>query len=111
MKTKLIACIVATALMYVGTSTNMHAQEYITEVMTIGAENGKGGSVRTEYINKGWTVLGNDLNKGAGGWDIYIIYKTSSTANPETGYITDICTSDKAVNSFTFGDLSFGYAV
>ncbi|MBR1377763.1 MAG: LamG domain-containing protein [Bacteroidaceae bacterium] len=102
MKTKLMTRIMATALMLVGALTNMHAQEYITEVMTIGAEKGKGGTVRSEYINKGWTVLGNDLNKGAGGWDIYIIYKTSSTANPETGYITDICTSDKAVNSFTF---------
>ena len=90
------------ALMLIGVTTDVLAQEYITEVMTLGAEKGKGGNVRSEYEKKGWTVVNNDLNRGAGGWDVYIAYKTSSTANPETGYITDICTSDKWVDSFTF---------
>ena len=58
--------------------------------------------MKRRYRNKGWTVLNNDLNRNAGGWDVYIAYKTSSTANPETGYITDICASNKDVSSFTF---------
>ena len=91
------------ALMLVGTSTSIHAQEYITEVMTIGAEKSDDAKkLRDLYTNKGYTVLNNDLNRGARGWYVYIIWKTSSTANPETGYITDICVSDKKVDFFAF---------
>ena len=74
------------ALMLVGTSTSIHAQEYITEVMTIGVEKSKdANNLKNEYTKKGWTVLNNDLNRGARGWYIYIIWKTSSNANPEKG--------------------------
>ena len=90
------------ALMLIGTATDVLAQEYITEVMTIGAEKGSGFAIRALYENRGWTVVNHDLNNRAGGWDVYIAYKTSSTANPETGYITDICTCDKWLDSFTF---------
>ena len=90
-------------MMLLGASTSVKAQEYITEVITIGAENsGDARNVRNEYANKGWHVLDNDLNKGTGGWYVHIAYKTSGTANPETGYITDICASDRRVDSFTF---------
>ncbi len=102
MKAKQSLRLLILAFMLMGAATHTQAQEYITEVTTIGAEFGKGGSVINDYRNKGWTVLGNDLNCNAGGWDIYIAYKTSSTAHPETGYITDICASDKDVSSFTF---------
>ena len=95
MKARQFSRLLVVALMLIGAVTNALAQEeYITEVMTIGAENGKGKTVRTEYENKGWTVINSDLNAGAGGYDIYICYKTSSTANPLTGYITDICVTD-----------------
>ncbi|MBQ8713945.1 MAG: laminin G domain-containing protein [Prevotella sp.] len=57
--------------------------------------------MRNEYTNKGWTVLEQDLNQGNGGWYVHIAYKTSSTANPYSGYITDICASNKKVDSFT----------
>lgn len=95
------------ALLLIGSATDLLAKEYITEVITIGAEKGKGANVRSEYESKGWTVVNHDLNKGASGWDVYIAYKTSSTANPETGYITDICACDKWVDSFTFGGRTY----
>ena len=82
------------AFMLISAVTGMLAQEYITEIITIGTTKGNGGNLRREYQDKGWTVVNYDLNAGAGGWDVYIAYKTSSTANPETGYITDICVSD-----------------
>ena len=88
--------------MLIATVMGVQADNYITEVVSLGAEQGKGASLKTEYRNKGWTVIDNDLNRNAGGWDVYIAYKTSSTANPETDYITDICASEKNVNSFTF---------
>jgi len=101
-KAKHFSRLLMMALMLIGATTDVLAQEYITEVMTLGAEQGKGVNVRREYESKGWTVLNNDLNRNAGGWDVYIAYKTSGTANPETGYITDICASNKKVDSFTF---------
>ena len=88
--------------MLIAAVTGMQADNYITEVISLGAENGHGSSVIKEYRNKGWIVVDNDLNRNAGGWDVYIAYKTSSTANPATDYITDICASEKNVSSFTF---------
>ena len=90
-------------VMLTGTSpAKILAQEYITDVMTIGTETrDKSEKLRYEYGNNGWTVLNNDLNDHSGGWYVYVIWKTSSSANPETGYITDLCVSDKKVDSFT----------
>lgn len=88
--------------MLIAIVTGVQADGYITEVISLGTKQGGGSSLKAEYKNKGWIVVDKDLNRKAGGWDVYIAYKTSSTANPETGYITDICASDKNVNSFTF---------
>ena len=90
-------------VMLVGGGSTAWAQSYITDVMILGC--GTSGldarNLRNEYTNKGWTVLEQDLSEGSGGWYIHIAYKTSSTANPYSGYITDICASDKNVESFT----------
>ncbi len=90
-------------VMLVGGGSTAWAQEYITDVMVLGC--GISGldakNMRNEYTNKGWTVLEQDLNQGNGGWYVFIAYKTSSTANPYSGYITDICASNKKVDKFT----------
>ena len=90
------------AMMLMGATAEISAQKYITDVMTLGAEQGKGTDLRSEYAKKGWTVLNNDLNRKAGGWDVYIAYKTSSDADPWNGYVTDICASNVKVDEFTF---------
>ena len=90
-------------VMLVGGITNIQAQSYITDVIVLGC--GISGldakNLRNEYTNKGWTVLEQDLNQGNGGWYVHIAYKTSSTAIPYSDYITDICASNKEVDSFT----------
>ncbi len=90
-------------LLLVGGGSTAWAQEYITNVMILGC--GISGldakNLRNEYTNKGWTVVEQDLNQGNGGWYVHIAYKTSSTANPYSDYITDICASNKKVDSFT----------
>ncbi len=88
--------------MLIAIVTGVQADGYITEVISLGTKQGGGSSLKAEYKNKGWIVVDKDLNRKAGGWDVYIAYKTSSTADPETGYITDICASDKNVSSFKF---------
>ena len=94
MKTRLFYQLTAMVLMLIGAATEALAQEYITDVMTIGTTKGNESKLRKEYEDKGWIVINSDLNAGAGGWYIYIAYKTSSTADPEKGYITDICVTD-----------------
>jgi hypothetical protein len=94
--------LVAVLMLLVGGVTPAWAQSYITEVMILGVSGGLNAkNLRNEYTNKGWTVLEQDLSEGTGGWYIHIAYKTSSTANPYSDYITDICASDKNVVSFT----------
>ena len=87
----------------VGGGSTAWADGYITDVIVLGC--GISGldakNMRNEYTNKGWTVLEQDLNQGNGGWYVHIAYKTSSTANPYSGYITDICASNKKVDKFT----------
>lgn len=82
--------------------TAQAAEAYITEIIAIGAKKGKGNALKNSYREQGWTVLDKDLNAGAGGWDVYIAYKTSSDANPETDYITDIFVSTKWDDNMTF---------
>lgn len=94
--------LVVMLLMLIATMTSAQAGEYITEIISIGTKKGGGNSLKSEYRNQGWIVVDKDLNRNAGGWDVYVAYKTSNTINPETGYITDICASDKQVSSFTF---------
>ena len=89
-------------VMLVGGITNIQAQAYITDVMILGVSGGLNAkNLRNEYTNNGWTVVEQDLSEATGGWYIHIAYKTSSTANPYSGYITDICASTKNVESFT----------
>jgi hypothetical protein len=67
------------------------AADGITDLIILGC---KGESniqnLKDEYRDKGWTIVNQDLNEGAGQVWIYLAYKTSSTANPETDYVTDI---------------------
>ena len=102
MKARQFSRLLVVVLMLIGAATNALAQEYITEVIVLGASKGNGWKVKNEYNAKGWTVVENDINEDTGGWDIYIAYKTDSTANPESGYVTEVCAYNHKVSSFTF---------
>ncbi len=82
--------------------TGIRADGYITDLVVIGRY-GKtdANNMVSSYRNQGYTVLGKDLNAGSGSssWYVYLGYKTSTSANPETGYVTDIIASTTYVNS------------
>lgn len=82
-------------------ASNALATDAITEIILLGAKKGKGNALKNSYREQGWTVVDKDLNANAGGWDVYIAYKTSADADPETGYITDICVSTSKENTKT----------
>ena len=94
---------VLAGVMMVCAALTVHAESYITDIMVLGAESGGAAyTVKNSYREWGWTVPESDLNNNASGWWVYIAYKTSSSANPETGYITDIFASTVWMNSYTF---------
>ena len=84
------------------------AQSFITDVMTIASEN---QSAYTAYTSQGWTVVGKDLNAGAGGKYIYLLYKTKdsqgSSGTPITGFY--IKTGEGRPNSISHGGRTYYY--
>ncbi|MCR5713001.1 MAG: hypothetical protein K6G46_11230 [Prevotella sp.] len=70
---------------------------FFTDVMVVG-----GGHHEIRYWQQGWNSYDQDLNKGAGGDYIYLLYKTASTQT-ESNFITNlkVVTSDNYPDSFT----------
>ena len=80
----------------------LRAENYITALKVLGSSSSSDiGSLKDQAKNDGWTVIGKDLNDGAGGYYIYLAYKTAS-GNPETDYVTDIVAMEKNVADFTY---------
>lgn len=57
----------------------------ITDVMLIGGNADEVNSVLPKYTGEGWTSINYDLNKGAGGDFVFLLYKTG-----ESGHITSL---------------------
>ena len=63
-------------------SAGSSKQRYIKDMMVVGTEDkDEIDALCKEYAQEGWTLLPTDLNEGAGGYYIYLLYKTSK--NPE----------------------------
>ena len=76
--------------------------EYISEVKVLGcADRTNINTVSDSYTQNGWTLVDYDLNKGAYGDHIYLIYKKTSRNNTDGRYITDFIVSDVETPSNT----------
>ena len=64
------------------------ADNFVTDVMVIGGTQAETNALKTQYQSQGWTFVNQDLNQGAGGDYIYLLYKTDSDANPDATFIT-----------------------
>ena len=87
---KTLSLIMAAMLLVALTPGTAWAKEFITDVKLIGADT---RSALQSYLNsyraEGWKVVDYDLNKGAGGDYIYLIYRTDfNNNNPYIRYIT-----------------------
>jgi len=75
------AAVMASAASTVGVSCSVDESsfEVITDVKILG-DNSPGDmeNLVDNYKRNGWTVIEQDLNKGAGGWYIYLAYKTAT---------------------------------
>ena len=72
-------------------TTAVWAEDYITDVMVIGGSKSETNALKASYTAQGWTVIDQDLNAGASGDYIFLLYKKASESNAGYGtFITDI---------------------
>lgn len=64
------------------------ATDYITDVMVLGGDKSTVSEMKLEYEQKGWIFIDDDLNDGAGGDYVHVLYKKSSSYS--SNVITDI---------------------
>ena len=66
-------------------------QEYITDVIVIGCnDDDDADDLYRAYQNQGWIGIGRDLNDGAGGYYIYLMYKTNNSPGSSGTAINDM---------------------
>ena len=70
-------------------TTVAQATEYIKDVILIGGTKAETDALKESLGQQGWNLIDKDLNKGAGGDFIYLLYK-SEEKTYNKGYITDL---------------------
>ena len=72
-------------------TTTVWAEDYITDVMVIGGSKSETNALKASYTAQGWTVIDQDLNAGASGDYIFLLYKKASESNASYDtFITDL---------------------
>ena len=81
--------------------------EYITDVKVIGGVKSTTDSLTSYYEKQGWIRINQDLNAGASGDYIYLLYRKGSRLNPKDGYITDFIVSTTNSSSISSGGRTY----
>ena len=76
-------------LFVVAPGVTAHANTFIKDVVLVGGNETECAFARRLYENQGYKVNWQDLNKGAGGAYIYLLYKEEETDELNNGYVTD----------------------
>jgi len=68
----------------------VHAATFVKDVMLIGGSKSKTTDLKSQYQAEGWTVVNKDLNAGASGDYIYLLYKPEADTDPgsDRDYVT-----------------------
>ncbi|MBO4476353.1 MAG: fibronectin type III domain-containing protein [Bacteroidales bacterium] len=78
-----------------GVPVTAGAADYIKDVMVIGGNSTEVNNLKNNLTPQGWTVIEQDLNAGASGDYIFLLYKSETSAhNIDWHYITDFYISD-----------------
>ena len=76
------------------------AVDCITDVMLIGETNKVAvGALKSAYVAQGWNVIDKDLNAGAGGDYVFLLYKSADSASVSNGFITGFYIKTGAVTN------------
>ena len=81
--------------------------QYITDVKLIGGSQSEVNSLANNYALNGWLVNEQNLNEGAGGDVIYLLYKMGSVASANQSFITDIYLTTVSHSENTPGNLDY----
>lgn len=78
------------------------AEDFITDVLLIGGNKAETENLKNTYQSQGWTLINQDLNEGASGDYIFLLYKKASVFEAES-FITKfyIKSGSGAPDSFT----------
>ncbi|MBR5735713.1 MAG: fibronectin type III domain-containing protein [Bacteroidales bacterium] len=86
-----------TILLTLLAAASASATSFIKDVMLIGGTENQVNSLKASLTGQGWTVIGKDLNAGAGGDYIYLLYKSESNDDDiNLGYVTDFYISTQS---------------
>ena len=86
-------------------------QYYITEVKVIGNKDlSQINSMKAQYQSQGWTVINKDLNQGAGGAYIYLLYKTGLNGIPISDFYLRTSDNNDSPNSLTHKGRTYTHA-
>lgn len=91
-------------------ATSAKATSYISDVILLGNTDGNAiDALVSQYENQGWTKISRDLNDGAGGDYIYLMYKKQSTNGQNYDFITDfyIKTGSSAPEQLTYNGRTY----
>ena len=74
---------------------------YVSDVVVVADEHEAPNDYTTKYTSQGYTLCSYDLNAGAGGAYVYLLYKTSNSNNPNGGYVADFVIKKTAISTIT----------
>lgn len=80
---------------------------YITDVMVIGGDASTVDSKWATYQSQGYKKVDFDLNSGASGDYVYVLYKTGSRNSTDGGYVTDLVVSTTDASSVTYNGTTY----
>ena len=103
--TKRFSTVALAATLALGMGLAARATTFVKDVMLIGGSKSETTTLKTTYQNQGWTVIDYDLNKGASGDYIYLLYKTEADTGGNRDYVTGFYLRDgkDPPSSLTYG--------
>ena len=73
----------------IATAAGAATKTFVKNVMLIGGSKSETDDLKATYTSQGWIVINKDLNAGAGGDYIYLLYKADSDYDNNTSYVSD----------------------
>lgn len=114
-KSKSLSVLAAlTLLLMLFATTSVWAKDYnyISDLKLIGGTQAEVAALKTTYTEAEWEVIDQNLNEGAGGDYIYLLYKTGSLASANQTFVTKLYIStNKDADSFRSDDGSFTWSL
>lgn len=94
----------------IATAAGAATKTFVKDVMLIGGSKSETDDLKATYTSQGWIVINKDLNDGAGGDYIYLLYKADSDYDNNTSYVSDFFlwrADDTSPNTRTYNNRTY----